>query len=78
MCFALIDTDNFIGMGFKYSANRFMTILGRYLFTHSMTSTKILAPKPKELYPSIRFLTKEYLKLMEPELSYIRYDTLKF
>lgn len=77
MCFALIDTDNFIGMGFKYSANRYMSILVRYLYTHNSQAAKITLPRPKELYPSIKFLAKEYLKLLQPELSYIKYDCWK-
>lgn len=64
MCYALIDTDNFIGMGYKYSANRYMSILVRYLYTHNSQTAKISLPRPKELYPSIKFLAKEYLKLL--------------
>lgn len=76
MCFALIETDGYIGMGFKYSANRYMAILVRYLFTHNNQAST--PARPKELYPAIRFLAREYIKLMEPELTYIRYDTWKF
>lgn len=76
MCFALIETDGFVGMGFKYSANRYMSILVRYLFTHNNQGTT--PARPKDLYSAIRFLSKEYIKLMEPELTYIRYDTWKF
>ena len=78
MCFSLIDTDNFIGMGFRYSANRYMSILVRYLYTHNAHSARNTIPRCKELYPSIKFLAKEYIKLMEPELPYIQYDTWKF
>ena len=78
MCFALIDTENFIGMGFKYSANRYMSILIRYLYTHNSITSKNSPTNPKELYPSIKFIAKEYIKLSAPELPYIQYDTWKF
>lgn len=66
MCFALIKTDNFIGMGYKYSANRYMSILVRYLYTRDSQTAKVTLPRPKALYPSIKFLAKEYLKILEP------------
>lgn len=65
-------------MGFKYSANRYMSILVRYLYTHNSQINKVNLPRPRELYPSIKLLAKEYLKLSEPELPYIRYDAWKF
>ena len=77
MCFGLINTDRFIGMGFKYSANRYMSILVRYLYTHNSQSAKVNLPRPKEFFPSIKFLAKEFMKISEPDLSYIKYDTWK-
>ena len=58
MCFGLIKTDNFIGMGFKFSANRYMSILIRYLYTHNSPLAKIKLPRPKELFPSIKHIAK--------------------
>ena len=77
MCFALIETARFIGMGFKYSANRYMSILVRYLYTHTSQSAKINLPRSKELYSSIKHLAKEYIKLLQPELPYIKYELWK-
>ena len=58
MCFAMINTDRFIGMSYRYSANRYMSIMVRYLYTHNCQSAKINLPKPKELYPSIKQIAR--------------------
>jgi hypothetical protein len=77
MCFALIETDRFIGMGFRYSATRYMSTLIRYLYTRNSQAAKINLPKPRELYPSIKIIAKEYIKILQPELPYIRYELWK-
>jgi hypothetical protein len=78
MCFALVNTDNFIGSGYKHSANKFMTLMIRYLYTHNSIGAKNNPIHSKELYPSIKFIAKEFIKIMTPELSYIQFDTWKF
>lgn len=66
MCFALIETDQFIGMGFKYSANRYMAIMLRYLYTHNYMEAKLHLPNAKELYQSIKVIIKEFIKISQP------------
>lgn len=78
LCFGFVETDHFLGMGYRYSGNRYMSIMIKYIFVHSSLSSKSTVIRPKELYLSIKLLTKEYLKLMEPEIPYIRYHTWKF
>jgi len=58
MCFSHIETDNFIGMAFKYSANRYMSILLRYLFVHSNLTAKTVLPRPKDLYGAAKILSR--------------------
>ena len=62
MCFPMIKTDRFLGTSFKFSANRYMSILIRYLFTHNSTFAKSYLPKPRELYPSIKNFARQFIR----------------
>jgi len=78
MCFGNVERACFMGMQFKYSANRYFSIMVNYLFSHSFATKKIIMQRPKELYFSVKMFIGEFMKLIRPSLPYVQYNTWKF